>query len=177
MFARDLSQQFTRARQARRAKAVSVYREFEVKLDRAERLLLTICERKSEHQRAAAELLTDLYEQERDWARAIAVSARLVRTDVDTRRRVAHFHCELAEAHLEAEDLKSAMREANRSIELAPDEARGRWLSARIEFKQRHFKRALKHLRKTHELQPSLTMTVPVEGMIITTWPRLPFMA
>ncbi len=126
-------------------------------LDRAERLLLTISERKSAHQKDAAELLLDLYEQERDWEQAIAVSSNLVRSSSEIRQRVGHFHCELAQNHLDAQDLKSAKREVNRAIELAPTEARGHWLLAQLEHKQRRFKRALKHLRKAHELQSNLT--------------------
>ena len=125
-------------------------------LDRAEKLLQQIVKRKGSQELPGLELLLDLYEQEREWQLAIDVSAKLVRSNTQMRVRVSHFHCELAEQFLAASDLKLANTHARSAIEFAPNEARGHWLVAQLEFAHKRYKRVLRHVQKAVERAPEL---------------------
>ncbi len=97
-------------------------------LDYAEQILRDLVHRRagadSQH-RLALELLLDLYEQERDWRKAIDV-ARMLDADLPNERRrfineIANFYCELA---IEC-SASSDHREADRNIALALAEKPG----------------------------------------------------
>lgn len=125
-------------------------------LDRAEKLLEQIAQRKGAQELPALELLLDLYEQERDWQRAIDISSKLTKSSSETRVRVAHFHCEMAEHALTQGMLKKAVACARKARELAPNEARGYWVAAQIEMSLKHHKRVLRYVQKAVELAPQL---------------------
>lgn len=66
-------------------------------LDRAETLLLELSKSK-DHTRPSKMLLLELYEQERDWHKAIATVLSIGNgDDASLRLRLAHYYCELAE--------------------------------------------------------------------------------
>jgi lipopolysaccharide biosynthesis regulator YciM len=124
--------------------------------DRAEKLLEQIVHRKGTQEMPALELLLDLYEQEREWQRAIDVSAKLVKSSAEIRVRVCHFYCELAELALTEGDSRRAQSLARKAVELAPLEARGHWLQAQLELAARHHRKVLRHLQRATELAPEL---------------------
>lgn len=124
--------------------------------DRAEKLLEQIVHRKGAQEMPALELLLDLYEQEREWQRAIDVSAKLVKSSAEIRVRVCHFYCELAELALAASDTRRAAALARKAVSLAPNEARGHWLLARLELALHHHRKVLRHIQRATELAPEL---------------------
>ncbi len=124
--------------------------------DRAEKLLEQIVKRKGAQELPALELLLDLYEQEREWQRAIDVSAKLVRSSAQMRVRVCHFYCELAELALQEKDTRRAHSLARKAISVAPNEARSHWLLAQLELSQRNHRKVLRHVQKATELAPEL---------------------
>lgn len=66
-------------------------------LDRAETLLLELVKSKV-HARPSQALLMEIYEQERDWNKAIATALNVSDSDdAGLRLRLAHYYCELAE--------------------------------------------------------------------------------
>ncbi|MDJ0870844.1 MAG: lipopolysaccharide assembly protein LapB [Gammaproteobacteria bacterium] len=66
-------------------------------LDRAEALFLELVD-SDRHAERALRKLVDIYEQERDWERAIRTARRLERcTGKPLARVIAHYHCEQAE--------------------------------------------------------------------------------
>ncbi len=130
-------------------------------LDRAEGLLQQIVSKGGQQKTAASELLLDLYEQERDWQKAIDVGQRLIRHNEDLKSRIAHFYCELADALLADGDrkpatLKQASQYVRRAIDLAPVEARGHWLLAQIAFHQKRDKQVLRHIHRASQIQKDL---------------------
>lgn len=124
--------------------------------DRAEKLLQQIVQRKGTQELAGLELLLDLYEQEREWHQAIAVSAKLVNSNPSMRVRVSHFHCELAEEALAQNALRQALVHVRAAIDFALSEPRGHWLNARLELAHKRHKRVLRHIQKAVELGPEL---------------------
>ncbi len=124
-------------------------------LDRAENLLTKITDSRHAQEKPALELLLDLYEQEREWGKAIVVGEKLLRTKPEYRQRVAHFHCEIATEALD-EDLKKAHAHIKSAIAVEPNEPRGHWLFALLEQRQKRYKQVLKHIQKAAELKPEL---------------------
>jgi lipopolysaccharide biosynthesis regulator YciM len=109
-------------------------------LDHAERILVDISARgagNDAQQRATLKLLKEIYEQERDWRKAIEVAGRLRSGDQPARasraEEIANFHCELAvQAHRDGED---AMPELDAALLANPkcvraNLLRGEWLAA-----------------------------------------------
>jgi lipopolysaccharide biosynthesis regulator YciM len=68
-------------------------------LDRAEELFLKL--RGTPYDQQAARFLLEIYEQEKDWHKAIQTAASMGRAGSDTGARdIAHFYCELAQAEV-----------------------------------------------------------------------------
>lgn len=77
-------------------------------LDRAEELLVRLVATTSDHTDELGYLL-EIYQQERDWHKAIATADQLREANAqDTRTLCAHFCCELAEETLARQDLPAA---------------------------------------------------------------------
>jgi lipopolysaccharide biosynthesis regulator YciM len=124
-------------------------------LDRAEALLTRIASGRGGQLQPALELLLDLYEQEREWLKAIEVSQKLVNGKPELRARVSHYYCELAEAHMPA-DLLRAQEYIKDAIACDPLQPRSHWLNAQLEMQQKKYKKVLKHIERAVELQPAL---------------------
>ena len=63
--------------------------------DRAENLFVELAETKLYNKQALTNLL-EIYQQEKDWAKAVAIGRRLSRQNRELRPQLAHFECELA---------------------------------------------------------------------------------
>lgn len=105
-------------------------------LDRAEDLLLTMIEIPSQR-RSSALLLVKLYEQERDFSRAIALG--LEHSDVlgvEGKQRLSHYYCELCQQALVTSKFKEARNYLNSGLELYPSSVRIRLLQAEVLLKE-----------------------------------------
>ena len=68
-------------------------------LDRAEEMFLKL--QGTPYQQAALKFLLEIYEQEKDWLKAIDVSRRMdLFTGQSSQREIAHFYCELAQSEM-----------------------------------------------------------------------------
>ena len=68
-------------------------------LDRAEEMFLKLQE--TPYEQAAFKFLLEIYEQEKDWLKAIDVSRRMdLVTGQSSQREIAHFYCELAQSEI-----------------------------------------------------------------------------
>jgi lipopolysaccharide biosynthesis regulator YciM len=83
-------------------------------LDRAEEMFLKL--EKTPYEQAAFKFLIEIYEQEKDWMKAIDVSRRMDSvTGQSSQREIAHFYCELAQSemtHSRPEQARAALEEA-----------------------------------------------------------------
>ncbi|CAG0999891.1 Lipopolysaccharide assembly protein B [Burkholderiales bacterium] len=76
-------------------------------LDRAERLFATL--EGTAYETRSLRHLISIYEQEKDWAKAIAVTGRVAEIERSpAHREIAQYHCELAQAALVNSDLAAA---------------------------------------------------------------------
>ena len=105
-------------------------------LDRAEELLQFIVEIPRQRP-AAAKLLVKLYEQERDFSRAIAVG--LEHKDIlgsDNLLRLSHYYCELCQQALVTSNFKEAKSHLSAALSLHPSSVRVRLLQAEVLLKE-----------------------------------------
>ena len=122
-------------------------------LDRAERLLLNIASRKTEFQKEIFTLLVDLYEFEQSWDKAIKIGQQL-QFDYPTKKqaqRLAHFHCELAEAAANKELWPKAHQQYKQAIVVDSDCVRASMGLADMHIYQRRYREAIKELKAIAE--------------------------
>ncbi len=78
-------------------------------LDRAEHLFKRLLG-EGAHERLVCQYLVDIYQQEKEWSRAIEVARRIADSDPGQWKiRIAHYHCELGEEALARGDVGEAM--------------------------------------------------------------------
>lgn len=126
-------------------------------LDRAEHLFLDLTESERAGRRARLQLL-DIYQQTRDWARAIEQAQRLDNCS-DTDRLIAHLHCALADSALEGEDEDSVRGYLRQARRYEPDNARARLIEARLAARHGHPEEAAERYREACELDPELLVS------------------
>ncbi len=113
-------------------------------LDRAEKLFARLAEG-SRFQVQALEALVEIYEQERDWEKAIDASQRLeVLGGRSLALQIAHYYCELAEVAAAAKDFASARQFVKKAQAGRPRTMRGALTRAHIAQDTNDNKTALK---------------------------------
>jgi lipopolysaccharide biosynthesis regulator YciM len=123
-------------------------------MDRAESLAQSLVE--SPYQAAEAlELLLDLYEQAHDWPQAINAAQRwqAVRGQ-SAATRIAHYHCELADAALAAARIDEAADEAKRAQSIDPLSTRASMILGAVDEKRGRPAEAVEHYRRALETTP-----------------------
>lgn len=127
-------------------------------LDRAGRLLLNMASasEKSEFQPKILGLLVDLYEFEQSWDKAIQIGAELVKETPIKKdiKRLAHFHCEVAQEFQKKEQLKAAFEHYKSALEVDPSCVRASIGAADVLNSQRRYRDAIKELKHATEQDP-----------------------
>ncbi|MCK8515978.1 lipopolysaccharide assembly protein LapB [Methylonatrum kenyense] len=102
-------------------------------LDRAESLFQEVVDLNA-HVEAALRSLLEIYQQEKEWDRAIDVAERLeARTGQLMRRQVAQFHCELAERERDRGEINNARQCLRRALKADPNCVRASVLVGELE--------------------------------------------
>lgn len=113
-------------------------------LDRAEKMFVRLAEG-SRHQVEALERLCRIYEQEREWQRAIDCSQKLeILSGKSLALQIAHYYCELAEKSALAKDYPAARAFVKKAQSGRPRTFRGALTRANIARETGDFKLALK---------------------------------
>jgi lipopolysaccharide biosynthesis regulator YciM len=128
-------------------------------LDRAEDLFVKLDGTPYEH--AAQGFLLAIYETEKDWAKAIAITRRMEAVSKTPHyKEIAHYHCELAQAAL----LKSDFAAARTEIDLALSEyracARATMLAGDLEAQQGRFAEAIDAWARIESQNPAFLALV-----------------
>lgn len=122
--------------------------------DRAEEIFLELAEVRAHAERALRELL-DIYQQEREWDKAIDAARRLAaRTGVTRDVQIAHYHCERAEEFQAGEDVAHALTQAGRALATDPGCVRASLLQGDLENSRGNTKAALRAYRRAAEQDP-----------------------
>jgi lipopolysaccharide biosynthesis regulator YciM len=123
--------------------------------DRAETLCRELIEMKM-HTGRALTMLSDIYQQEKEWEQAIAVTERLHdKTGKPMERTIAHFHCELAEQAREAGDAATAQRCLDRALATDPHCVRATMIRGGMACVANDYKEAIRVYRKVERQDPA----------------------
>ncbi len=113
-------------------------------LDRAEKMFVRLAEG-SRHQVEALEQLCRIYEQEREWQRAVDAGHKLeVLSGRSLGLQIAHYYCELAEQATAAKDYSSARAFVKKAQSGRPRTFRGALTRANVASETGDYKTALK---------------------------------
>lgn len=135
-------------------------------LDRAERLLLDLVSQSSDLRATSLQQLMELYQDEREWQRAVDTGQALLpkrglllpsaAPDRQVVRAVAHYHCELAEEALQHSDYQTARAQLKKALQQDRECVRASLLAGRIEFRTGHLRQAIRVLKRVRDQDPAL---------------------
>lgn len=122
--------------------------------DRAESLFTELA-RDRVHAEGALGRLLAIYEQQKDWDKAIKAARDLESVTGRYRNReISHYHCELAEKALAEQDFRTAAKLLRKATGYERDSVRVQLLSARLAETEGRWRHALRHYRRALEADP-----------------------
>lgn len=117
-------------------------------LDRAEDIFLRLAET-GRNQDQAWHYLSNVYEREREWGKAIDAALRYQKASGTSQHvPIAQYHCELVEQHVKRDDVSAAFAEAEKALAVDPDCIRAFIQKGDILASQGNFTGAVKVFRK-----------------------------
>lgn len=126
--------------------------------DRAERLLRDLVQGSEELRPVSLRHLVEIYQAERDWAKAIETATRLLPRrnlflsapdpDPELEGAIAHFHCELAQHALERNEFDGARAHLKQALIRDPKCVRASLLSGLLEYRAGLFRAAIDALQQ-----------------------------
>lgn len=120
-------------------------------LDRAEALYVELVE-SGPHTINALQQLIDIYQQEKDWEKAIESARKLAfRTGKSRDNVIAHYYCELAEQALRVNEPHKALKLVKKALATDHRCARASILEGDIEYQQGDIKSALRAYRRVED--------------------------
>ena len=123
-------------------------------LDRAERLYADLIESDS-HTPSALRSLLDIYQQEKDWLKAIEQADRLEKTTGEHMGEVkAQFCCEMAEEALAASEFEAVRRHLRQAKRHDPECVRARLIRAEVCARENDLPGAMEAYEKVAQLDP-----------------------
>ena len=127
-------------------------------LDRAESLFLELADSESMGTRSRQHLL-DIYQQEKEWAKAIEQAQRLhVRDGAADADLIAQLYCELADEAFCLDDQEAAVQHLRQARRYQPDIARARLIEARLSDANGQSERAAGLYREACDRDPDLLL-------------------
>lgn len=113
-------------------------------LERAENIFKELTFSKA-HKQASLKQLLLIYQQTKDWKKAISVSEK-IQSDFSSKfnHEIAHFYCELAEQKLQVKAHKEAVTFVKKALSIDPNNARATLLSGEIYFSLGRNKQAIR---------------------------------
>ena len=124
-------------------------------LGRAENIFLELVDDKK-HRELALKNLLDIYQQEKDWNKAMAPARKL--EGVSSKKmtvEIAQYCCELAEIAMKSTDYKGAMKLLKKALGHDKNCARASLLISQIEKRNGNYKAALRALKQVEQQDPS----------------------
>jgi len=129
-------------------------------LDRAEALFQELVSLKA-HMRLSLQCLIDIYQQERDWDKAINVAAQFERyTSESMAPVIAHYYCELAELALNQAQPEQMSRYLKLALQADQGSVRTQLLQARQAYDAKQYKTAIRHYQRVKLKNPEFTAEI-----------------
>lgn len=120
-------------------------------LDRAERLLLDVVD-SEDFQPQALTMLLDIYQQEKEWAKAIQTAEKYQQiAHQPMYTTIAQYYCELAQEAKRGEGSEQMTRYLKRALSTDKDCVRANLLLGQSEIEQGDYKQAIKYFRRVPE--------------------------
>ncbi|OGT30732.1 MAG: hypothetical protein A3E87_07180 [Gammaproteobacteria bacterium RIFCSPHIGHO2_12_FULL_35_23] len=117
-------------------------------LDRAERLFLELVEL-STHSKVSYRALLYIYQQEKDWQKAIVIAQKLAAiSEHNMQVEIAQYYCELAEIAVKQNDENQARKFLKRAIAVNHNCVRASLRLANIEMQKENWGKALYYLKR-----------------------------
>ncbi|MEN8169639.1 MAG: lipopolysaccharide assembly protein LapB [Pseudomonadota bacterium] len=116
-------------------------------LDRAEGLFSELVDDVSFGQQSRQQLL-DVYQQEKEWDKAIVIARRLHDLKSGSQTVLAHFFCEQANEALQQGDSSLAMKRVRRAFNEDRNSVRASLIEAKIHLRNQNHRAAIKSLKK-----------------------------
>lgn len=124
-------------------------------LDRAERLLQDVVE-SGDFQVPALKMLLDIYQQEKEWEKAIQVAEKYQQVSNEPMHAaIAHYNCELAVEAKRIFGSEQASKYLKRALSIDKNCVRASLLQGAWEFEQGDYKQAIKSFRRVTEQEPA----------------------
>lgn len=134
--------------------------------DRAEKILQELVQSSEELRPVCLRHLVEIYQAERDWAKAIETATRLLprrnfflsapAPDPELDSAIAHFHCELAQHALDKNEFDGARAHLAQALIRDPKSVRASLLIGLLEYRAGNFEAAIAGLEKIPEQNPAL---------------------
>jgi lipopolysaccharide biosynthesis regulator YciM len=128
-------------------------------LDRAERLFRELLEQNAASPIPTRQLLS-IYQQEKDWEKAIEMARTLPREGSERHALIAQFHCELAREALDEGRLDSARQALRQARRYDSRNPRARILEGDLAWQTEDWRRAAEHYRAACDLDPECLIQV-----------------
>ena len=122
-------------------------------LDRAEKLFLELLELEA-HIKASNQALVYIYQQEKEWLKAIGIMEKQTAYESADRIALAHYHCEQAQLHLRYKETEKVLRHLRKAIILHPACARARLSLSDLQLARGNYRAALRYLHPIREKAP-----------------------
>lgn len=91
----------------------------------------------------AYEVLLHIYQQDRDWLKAIKIAEQLTKGNISYQFEIAQFYCELAQNAVFHSDLEEALRYVQAALKTNRKCTRANMILGDIEYEQKHFQAAI----------------------------------
>ena len=139
--------------------------------DRAEALLLKEIESDIGDQKTSFQYLLEIYQDTREWGRAIEVSERIIGREGTfwrniwprpkyledkLKRTVAHLYCELALENVQKSEIRAAKKNLKRALQIDDQSARANIQLARLYMAGAEYRAAIKRLHTVKHQDPEL---------------------
>ena len=126
-------------------------------LDRAEKLLLELCQLRGAVRVDSLVLIIELYEREKDWQKAIMAGERLAVGDETEKyeRAISHYYCELAMSHKAGKNIEAARLALRDGIGHDAKNPRTSLVLAELEIQEQRFPEAFKVLQRIKDQDPA----------------------
>ncbi len=125
-------------------------------LDRAEKLFSELVD-DPRHSQGALENLLNIYQQEKDWHKAIEHASMLESgTDRDSSVQIAHFNCELANEAISTKQPDQASSYLDAARARQPDGVRPRLIEAQLHMDRNEWEKAAELFREASEIDPEI---------------------
>jgi len=132
-------------------------------LDRAENLFQQLVRESSFYRRQALMQLLDIYQQEKDWQKAVSIGQKLQGLGENIGTVIAQFFCEQAEQALMLGERGEALRMLRRALQEDRQCIRATLIEGRIELEGKAYKSAVRILRRVEQQNPEyLSETLPL---------------